>query len=364
MIQINRKELADAFKGLSLIATQTDLPILSQVLFDAKGGVLTASADNMDMRGTFYMDCLKSAKLSATCMCKEGSAFLAALDCDEVGLDFDQDKTIIANGKVKMSLPSLDPMEFPTAKDKKGIKSVTFTLDAPELLAALKTVKAGISTEETRYYLNGVFFTHHKNRLRFVTTDGHRMHIKDLGQVPAFDDAILPRDFIVAVMTRLAKREGPVLITFYPEINRAVFTFGRESWETKLIDGTFPDYKRVMPDPKLLKSSVTFESAELLKCLKTMGKASNATAVRLSFADGLLTVTSRSPDGASITYEVGAASHGKPFPECGFNQNYLKDCITALDSEHVTFKVSDATSPAEIQGDSKDARMVLMPRRV
>ncbi len=366
MLQIDRKELAEAFKGLSKIAhPRTTIPILSNVLLKAEGGVLSVTADNMDMRATFYLECPKGPKKAATCMNKEGAAFLSALDCNEIGVEFDNDKITFSNGAVKMALPSLDPKDFPGPFDKTKSKSASFTLGAPELLGALKMVKPSISTEETRYYLNGVFFTRHENRLRLITTDGHRMHIRDLGEVTAFPSSILHRDFILAIISRLEKREGLVEITFYPDKNRVVFNFGKEAWESKLIDGTFPDYQRVVPAEDSLTSGVIFKSAEMLKCLKTFGKITDAPSIRLSFSLGTLTLSRASVDGANIMYEMDADKQGKqPFPDCGFNAGYLKDGLLALDSETVTFRVSDASSPALVQGESPDARMVLMPMRV
>lgn len=366
MLQIDRNELAEAFKGLSKVADpRSTIPILSHVLVEAQGGTLSVTADNMDTRATFYLDCPKGPKKTATCMNKEGGAFLSALDCDEIGLELDQDEITFSNGKVKMALPSLDPKDFPSLSDKDDVDSVSLAFDAPEFLAALKTVKPGISTEETRYYLNGVFFTRYENRLRLVTTDGHRMHIKDLGKVKAFPDSILPRDFILAIISRLEKREGLVEITFYPDKNRVVFNFGKETWESKLIDATYPDYQRVFPTEDSLNSGVIFESAEMLKCLKTIAKITDISSIRFSFSKGLLTLSKISIDGANITYEMKAPKQGThPFPDCGFNAVYLKDCLIALNSETITFRVSDAGSPVLIEGDSPDARMVLMPIRV
>lgn len=366
MLQIDRAELTEAFKGLSKVThPPSTIPILSHVLIEAQGGVLSVTADNMDVRATFHLDCPTGPKKAATCANKEGGAFLSALDCELIGLQIDKEEITFSNGKVKMALPSLDPKDFPGLKEKKKKESVSFTLDAPELLAALKTVKPGISPEATRYYLNGVFLTRHEKRLRLVTTDGHRMHIKDLGEVKAFPNSIIQSDFIRAIISRLEKREGIVELTFYPDKNRVVFTFGKEIWESKLIDGTFPDYQRVVPAEDSLTSGIIFESAEMLKCLKTFGKIIDNPAVRFSLHEGILTVSKTSPDSGKITYEMEAAKHGNlPFLDRGFNAVYLKDCLTALDSETITFKVSDATSPALIQGESPDARAVLMPMRV
>lgn len=366
MFQIDRNELSKAFKGLSKITgPRSSVPIISHVLIEAKGGVLSVTANNLDMEATFSLNCPPGTGKASTCMNKDGATFLSALDCELIGLEFGDDEITFSNGKVKMALPSLDTTDFPKLSDKNKSKSVSFTLDAPELLAALKTVKAGISTEETRYYLNGVFFTRYKDRLRLVTMDGHRMHIKDLGKVAAFPDSIMPREFILAIILRLEKREGPVDITFYPASNRVVFNFGKESWDSKLIDASFPDHQRLMPAEDSLTSGVIFKSAEMLKCLKTIGKINRTPSVRFSFSVGLLTLSQRSPDGANITYEMEAQPHGtKPFPDCGFNAAYLKDCLIALDSEAVTFRVLDASSPALIEGESPDARIVLMPMRV
>src|SRR3990167_3048937 len=372
MLKISREALAGALTATNILTRKRQsIPILGNVLLEADKDVVSLQATDMDLTFTTYLQCAVGVAVKTTFPGNAAAKFLSALTCDELEISLDENKVRLNNGTVKMALPTRPLEDFPVAPSLAKHKAVKITMPCADFLTAIDSVAPAISTEERRYYLNGVYFENVKGRLRMVATDGHRMHVRDTVKADAFPPCIVPGATIRTLQKRLKKRDGEIEIAMYEakgEVDeRVVFSFGRESWESKVIDGTFPEYTRLCPNKDKLTAAVHFGAAAMSKCLSTFKKAmSGERAIRLSYEKGTLTAGMSSPDDGEVTYQLQASESGKgQFPDIGFNGKYLADTIKALASPAITLKASDPASPALFTGNLTEADMfvVLMPMR-
>ena len=226
-----------------------------------------------------------------------------------------------------------------------------------------------ISTEETRYYLNGIYLhvagTGKSATLRAVATDGHRLAQAELA-VPSgatgMPGVIVPRKTVAEVQRLIEDTEGEVSIELSSAKIR--FSIGDVVLTSKLIDGTFPDYGRVIPagnDKELVVDKKDFEAA--VDRVSTVS-SERGRAVKLALAGGKLTLSVNNPDSGSATEELEVEYDSDPI-DIGFNSRYLLDIAGQLDGEVAVLKLADPGSPTLIQDkDAKGALYVLMPMRV
>jgi len=272
-------------------------------------------------------------------------------------------------------MQTLPQEDFPESKISGPV--VDFVMPASALRNALERVSFAISTEETRYYLNGVYMhvpgapDGEPSTLRFVTTDGHKLARHEIAcpaGAGAMQGVIIPRK-TVAVLCKLLKAKGaPECVDVRVNSTKAVFTIGNVSVLTKLIDGTFPDYQRVIPSGN--DKRVTFGRNELAGTIEAVSTISSerGRAVKLSIIDGACTLSVSNPDAgtsratiACDTFDVGIGL------DIGFNAKYLLDILARCDGERVTFMFADAGSPTLIRSagdDGASTLFVCMPMRV
>lgn len=250
-----------------------------------------------------------------------------------------------------------------------------FCLPTSVLLSALQAVQLAISTEETRYYLNGVYMhvvtpwdAGGRTFLRFVATDTYRMAIHDVpapeGATEAMPGIIIPRQTI-AFLIRLAKaKNAPDTARVLVNSVKAMFTLGPVDVLTKLVDGTFPDYGRVVPSGN--DKTLTADRMALIKAVDAVTTISSerGRAVKMTMESGTLTLVANDPDVGTATQTL-AVTYGDDPLEIGFNAKYVADIAKAIDSEEITVMLSDPGSPAIIYADAEaPTRYVLMPMRV
>ena len=238
-----------------------------------------------------------------------------------------------------------------------------------DLKRLIDKTQFAISTEETRYYLNGIYFhssgTAQAPTLRGVATDGHRLAQLDL---PLPDGAtgmpgiIVPRKTVGEVQRLIEDGEAEILVELSQ--GKIRFTFARVVLTSKLIDGTFPDYARVIPvgnDKELVVDKKEFEQA--VDRVSTVS-SERGRAVKLSLSNGKLMLSVTNPDSGSATEEIEVEYGAEPL-DIGFNSRYLLDIAAQLEGDAAVLKLADPGSPTLIQDrDTKGALYVLMPMRV
>jgi DNA polymerase-3 subunit beta len=244
-----------------------------------------------------------------------------------------------------------------------------FGLKAADLKRLIDKTQFAISTEETRYYLNGIYLhtagTNKSPTLRAVATDGHRLAQVELALpegAAGMAGIIIPRKTVGEVQRLIEDNEAEITLELSP--GKIRFTFGDVVLTSKLIDGTFPDYGRVIPtgnDKELVVDKKEFEQA--VDRVSTVS-SERGRAVKLSLSSGKLMLSVTNPDSGSATEEVEVEYTADPL-DIGFNSRYLLDIAGQIEGEAAVLKLADPGSPTLIQDrDSKNALYVLMPMRV
>jgi DNA polymerase-3 subunit beta len=287
----------------------------------------------------------------------------------QVVLESSSDRAVLAirAGRSRFTLQTLPESDFPDLAA--GDMTHKFTLPAADLKRLIDRTQFAISTEETRYYLNGIYLhtagSGKSATLRAVATDGHRLAQSDLA-LPAgsagMPGVIVPRKTVIEVQRLIEDSEAEVAVQLSTAKIR--FSIGDVLLTSKLIDGTFPDYARVIPsgnDKELVVDKKEFEAA--VDRVSTVS-SERGRAVKLSLTGGKLVLSVTNPDSGSATEELEVEYDADPI-DIGFNSRYLLDIATQLDGETAVLKLADPGSPTLIlDKDAKGALYVLMPMRV
>lgn len=274
---------------------------------------------------------------------------------------------MLSAGRSNFRLGCLPVDDFP--KMPEGDYRHEFTLAASDLRALIDRTRFAISTEETRYYLNGIFLHAAKARnvdvLRAVATDGHRLARVEMAApkgAKGIPGIIVPRKTVNEVRKLADETSAPIQISLSESKIRVAFD--NVVIASKLIDGTFPEYERVIPTGNDKTMDVrAHDFAAAVDRVATIS-TEKSRAVKLGLSSGLMTLSANAPDAGSATEEIEVKYDDAPL-EIGFNARYLLDILQQIEGEGVRFSLADAAAPAIIQ-DVADASAlyVLMPMRV
>ncbi len=274
---------------------------------------------------------------------------------------------VLTAGRSQFRLGCLPVEDFP--KMPEGDLRHKFMLTAPDLRALVDRTRFAISTEETRYYLNGIYLHATKDNnvevLRAVATDGHRLARVEMPApkgTKGMPGVIVPRKTVGEVRKLVDETSAPVEIMLSE--NKVRFAFDGVVIASKLIDGTFPDYERVIPSGN--DKTLTARAREFGAAVDRVATISTerSRAVKLSLSDGQMVVSATAPDAGSATEEVEVNYEGPPM-EIGFNARYLLDILQQTEGDGVRFNFADSASPAIVQDEADESALyVLMPMRV
>jgi DNA polymerase-3 subunit beta len=281
---------------------------------------------------------------------------------------------VVKAGRSRFQLPTLPRDDFPMIVE--GDLPTSFELPAKVLAELVDKTRFAISTEETRYYLNGIFLHVSDDDansggpvLKAAATDGHRLARYTIARpdgAEGMPDVIVPRKAVAELRKLLDEAlDGNVEIDLSPSKIR--FTLGGEGGvvlTSKLIDGTFPDYSRVIPtgNDKLLKLDPKsfYDGVDRVATIAT----EKTRAVKMGLEPDKVTLSVTSPDNGTAAEEIAADYSSEGF-EIGFNANYLKDILSQIDADTVELHLADPGAPTLIRQDDKSpALYVLMPMRV
>jgi DNA polymerase III subunit beta len=365
---IERGELVSALGHVtSVVEKRTTIPILSNVMLRASGSALMLKATDLEREVVEQAPANVSQPGAVTVSAHTLHDIVRKLpDGAEVELkrDPDKDRLSISAGTARFALQTLPADDFPDLAG--GDFPHTFEVPGHELKRMIDKTRFAISTEETRYYLNGIYLHTANNLLRAVATDGHRLAQLDL-ELPAgaagMPGVIVPRKTVQELQRLIEASDGGITISVSPSKIR--FEIGAVTLTSKLIDGTFPDYGRVIPqanDKDLRVANSEFMSA--VDRVSTIA-SDRGRAVKLAIADGKLTLSVNNPEGGSATEQMDAEFSGTAPLEIGFNARYLLDIAGQLEGDMAHFKLADSGAPTIVRdGDDQSALYVLMPMRV
>lgn len=370
-VTVERSELLKSLGHVHrVVERRNTIPILANVLIRADRTKLSLKATDLDVEVTDSIAAEVGPAGSTTVPAHMFFDIVRKLpEGAQVILESSGERAALAirAGRSRFTLQTLPESDFPDLAP--GEMTHKFTLKAAELKRLIDKTQFAISTEETRYYLNGIYLhaagAAKAHTLRAVATDGHRLAQMEL-DLPAGADGmpgiIVPRKTVGEVQRLLEDNEAEVLIELSP--GKIRFTVGDVVLTSKLIDGTFPDYARVIPaanDKELVVDKKEFEAA--VDRVSTVS-SERGRAVKLSVAGGKLSLSVTNPDSGSANEELEVEYESDPI-DIGFNSRYLLDIAAQIESEAAVLKLADPGSPTLIQDkDSKGALYVLMPMRV
>ena len=373
-LTIERSNLIRALaRTTRVVERRNTIPILSNVLLRAEGGALNMKATDLDLEVTEEAPANVDADGATTVPAHLLHDIVRKLpDGSEVMIRSSEDgKGItVAAGRSNFRLQTLPQEDFPDLTA--GEFTNSFSMPASELAMLIERTAFAISTEETRYYLNGIYCHVIEGQLRAVATDGHRLARAEV-EAPEGTDGmpgiIIPRKTVGEVQKLLQGaqpgEEGEqASVQVQLSDAKIRFSLGGVVLTSKLIDGTFPDYQRVIPagnDKALTLDRQTFSGA--VDRVATVS-SERGRAVKLAIGDGQLTLTVNNPDSGSAEEELAVGYEDDPM-EIGFNARYLLDIAAQITGEEAVFMLNDSGSPTLIRdkGDER-ALYVLMPMRV
>jgi len=356
----------------SVVERRNTIPILSNVLIEAEGdNSLRVMATDLDLQVIEHMEANVDSAGAITVSAHLLFDIARKLpEGSQVSLEAAENRMAIKAGRSRFSLPTLPRDDFPVIVE--GDLPTSFELPAKTFADLIDRTRFAISTEETRYYLNGIFFhvsDDNEPVLRAAATDGHRLARFTLPRpdgAEGMPDVIVPRKAVAELRKLLDESlDGNVQIDL--SASKVRFTLGGEGGvvlTSKLIDGTFPDYSRVIPtgNDKLLKLDPKsfHEGVDRVATIAT----EKTRAVKMGLDRDKVTLTVTSPDNGTATEEVSAEYSSDGF-EIGFNAGYLKDILNQIDADTVEIHLADAGAPTLIRKDENSpALYVLMPMRV
>ena len=354
----------------SVVERRNTIPILSNVLIEAAGdGTVKVMATDLDLQVIETMGAVSVESAGAITVSAHLLFDIARKlpDGSQVSLETADNRMTVKAGRSRFSLPTLPRDDFPVIVE--GDLPTSFELPAATLAQLIDRTRFAISTEETRYYLNGIFIHVSDEELRAAATDGHRLARFTLpkpGGADGMPDVIVPRK-CVAELRKLLEEALDTNVEIDLSASKIRFTLGGENGvalTSKLIDGTFPDYSRVIPtgNDKLLKLDPRsfYEGVDRVATIAT----EKTRAVKMALEPDRVTLSVTSPDNGTAAEEVPADYRADGF-EIGFNANYLKDILGQIEGDTVELHLADPGAPTLIrQNDKSPALYVLMPMRV
>ncbi|WP_028241493.1 DNA polymerase III subunit beta [Stutzerimonas azotifigens] len=356
-------------KPLQLVAGVVErrqtLPVLSNVLLSVDGQQLSLTGTDLEVElvGRVALeDAAEPGEITVPArklmdICKSLPAD-AAID-----VRLDDQKVVVKSGRSRFTLSTLPANDFPTVEEGPG--SMTFTLPQARVRRLIERSSFAMAQQDVRYYLNGMLLEVSSGMLRAVATDGHRLAMCSMqAGIEQVDrhQVIVPRKGILELARLLTDQDGEVGIVLGQHHIRA--TTGEFTFTSKLVDGKFPDYERVLPrggdklvtgDRQLLREA--FSRTAILSNEKYRG-------IRLMLDNGLLKIQANNPEQEEAEEEVVVDYNGGAL-EIGFNVSYLLDVLGVMTSEQVRLVLSDANSSALLQeADNDDSSYVVMPMRL
>jgi DNA polymerase-3 subunit beta len=370
-ITVERAELLRSLGHVHrVVERRNTIPILANVLIKAEGGKLSLKATDLDLEVTDTIAAEVSPGGATTVPAHMFYEIVRKLpEGAQIVVEGSGERAVLSirAGRSRFTLQTLPESDFPDLAA--GEMTHSFKLAAADLKRLIDKTQFAISTEETRYYLNGIYLhaagAAKAPTLRAVATDGHRLAQCELPLpegAAGMPGVIVPRKTVNEVQRLIETGEGEVAIELSGSKIR--FTIGEVVLTSKLIDGTFPDYARVIPlnnDKNLTVDKKDFEAA--VDRVSTVA-SERGRAVKLSIVGGKLTLSVTNPDSGSATEELEVDYDSDPL-DIGFNSRYLLDIAAQIEGEVAVLKLADPGSPTLIQDkDSKGALYVLMPMRV
>jgi DNA polymerase III subunit beta len=365
MVKAKRDDILNPLAAVSgIIERRHTLPILSNVLIEGSGDSLSFVATDIEIQITARSAQRSQEARSVTVGARKLLDILRALPQEaEVNLQQQDKRLLVKAGKSRFNLQTLPAEDFPRLA-KPGGDVAQFALTQKALRRLLGLVQYAMAQQDIRYYLNGLLMIVEEGQLKFVATDGHRLAYASVavGAKLSRQEVIVPRKTVLELTKLLGDTDDEVKIEL--SAAQAAFRFGSVELVSKLIDGKFPDYTRVIPTQH--KNKLQVEREPLRQALLRAAILSNEKfrGVRWVLTDGSLKIVSSNAEQEEAQEELEVKYAGDAL-DIGFNVNYLLDVLNNVPGTEVECVFGDASSSALISyASEKDFRYVVMPMRI
>lgn len=356
-------------KPLQLVAGVVErrqtLPVLSNVLLVVEGQQLSLTGTDLEVELVGRVTLEDAAEPGEiTVPARKLMDICKSLPSDAmIDIRVDDQKLLVKAGRSRFTLSTLPANDFPTVEEGPG--SLTFNLQQAKLRRLVERTSFAMAQQDVRYYLNGMLLEVQSGLLRAVATDGHRLAMCSMEaaiQQEGKHQVIVPRKGILELARLLTEQDAEVAIVLGQHHIRA--NTGEFTFTSKLVDGKFPDYERVLPrgGDKLVLADrqglrEAFSRTAILSNEKYRG-------IRLTLASGLLKIQANNPEQEEAEEEIVVDYSGSGL-EIGFNVSYLLDVLGVMGTEQVRLILSDSNSSALLQeADNDDSAYVVMPMRL
>ena len=358
----------DLLKPLGIVAGVVErrqtLPILSNIMLRYNGKELTLTGTDLEVEISAQVSGKGGENGEMTVPARKLHDICRALPSESmIDVSLDKEKALIKSGKSKFRLLTMPATEFPTIETAQW--DAKFTLAQNKLRWLLEKTMFCMAQQDVRYYLNGLLFEVSGQQLRAVATDGHRLSLAEVELTSSINTekhVILPRKGVQEMIRFLDDSDAEVQLQIGANHLRA--TLKDLTFTSKLIDGRFPDYNRVIPSSQSKRVKVqrtsfreTLNRAAILSNEKYRG-------VRFGLGSGLMTITAHNPEQEEAQEEVAIDYNGENM-EIGFNVNYISEAVGALDAEEIEFCLNDPNSSCLLRVPSNTKHLyVVMPMRL
>jgi DNA polymerase III subunit beta len=348
-----------------IVERRHTLPVLANVLVRKNGSQLELTTSDLEIqiRTTAELGG-DEGQYTTTVGARKLIDVLRTMPSDQtVTLESRQNKLVLKGGKSRFTLQTLPAEDFPLVQESPGF-GPAFSVPQKTLRSLLSQVSFSMAVHDIRYYLNGILFVAEGKQLSLVATDGHRLAFASATldvEVPR-QEVILPRKTVLELQRLLSDGEGAIELRF--AANQARFSFDGMEFVTKLVEGKFPDYNRVIP--KNHRNAVILGREPLLASLQRTAILTNDKfkGVRLNIEPGVLRVASSNAEQEEATDEIDI-DYGGDAIEIGFNVSYLIDALSNMSQDMVRIELQDSNSSALVTNPENNAfKYVVMPMRI
>jgi DNA polymerase-3 subunit beta len=367
ILQSQRDALLTPLQSVSGIVEKrhTTLPILSNVLLEKQGGQLTLVATDIEIQITTISENVGGEEQgSVTVAAKKLQDILRSLpESAQITLDLDEKRLLLKAGRSRFSLQTLSAEDFPRMAIAAG-EEKTFSVTQRDFRYLIGKTQYAMATQDVRYYLNGLMLMVDGKELRCVATDSHRLAYNSMAietDLPR-QEMILPRKTVLELNRLLSDNEAPLKISVGG--NQIRFEFGKTVLLSKLIDGKFPDYERVIPTG--LAQIMLADRQSLHTAMSRVAILTNEKfcGVRVILADNVLKIVAANAEQEEAQEELEVEYAGEPL-DVGFNVTYLLDVFNNLAGDKVQWSFNDANSSSLItMPDNERFKYVVMPMRI
>jgi len=366
LIKTSRDTLLQPLQAVSgIVERRHTLPILSNVLLERKADCLSFLATDIEIQvTTALIDGGEGSDGALTVGARKLQDILRLLpENAEVSLVFEEHKLVIKSGKIRFSLQTLPADDFPRMSLSEG-GGQELNLTQREFKHLLARTQFSMAAQDVRYYLNGLLLLLEGKQLRAVATDGHRLAYASLEVKEEYprQEVILPRKTVLELNRLLADNDEPLKISF--TANQVRFAFGSVVLISKLIDGKFPDYQRVVPAS--LKNHLILDRQILMQAMVRAAILTNEKfrGVRVVIHNNSLRIVAANAEQEEAQEEIEISYQGDEL-DIGFNVSYLLDVLNNIHTPTVQWSFNDAGSSALISIPDEDSfKYVVMPMRI